>query len=200
METGLSCIRDSHWVWQCWCLPFPQTNKQKKMSASLSPRQKTPCCFQGPNQRNLLFVPSTKHPPCVYLQLSGSMVSRGRNSLQLVFCFNKGFHRQSAGADKFRPSRRRQDRVPRNHSTNTHTVYSLTCAHTQQCASLAWQAPPQQWLVFFLCNIHSALTLHKGYTVVFHHALSWYGIPQAWNCEDKDGDFVCRFLETYERN
>lgn len=93
METGVSCIRDSQWVWRC-CHSCRYTSKKEKKCLLLCHQhthKKIPCCFQGPKQRNLLFVPRTKHPRCVYLQLTSSMVSRGRNSLQSLFVLTEAF-------------------------------------------------------------------------------------------------------------
>lgn len=72
------------------CFPR-QTNKEDVCFSVTRVKKKIPCCFQDPEQRNLLFVPGTKHPQCVYIQIEGSMVSRGRHSLQLVFVLTKAF-------------------------------------------------------------------------------------------------------------
>lgn len=66
------------------------TNKMCDCFCVTETKIKYLAAFQAPKQRNLLFVPATKHPHCVYLRLTGSMVSRGRNSLQL-FVLTKAF-------------------------------------------------------------------------------------------------------------
>lgn len=100
-----------------------QTKQKKDVCFTVTKTKKIPCCFQGPEQRNLLFVLGTKHPRCVYLQLTGSMVSRGINSLQFVFVLTKAFIAKvqeltslvRQEADKRGPLEKKK------YNTNTHT-------------------------------------------------------------------------------
>lgn len=80
--------------------------------------------FQAPKQRNLLFVPSVKHPRCVYLQLTGSTVSRGRYSLQL-FVLTKAFIAKMQELTSF-DCQEGDKWGPLETTTEMHTDYSVS--------------------------------------------------------------------------
>lgn len=171
MEAGVSSIRGTECDNAGAChSPGYTVLTKKKVSASLSPRQKKkniPCCFQGPKQRNLLFVPGTKHPRCVYLHLTGSMVSRGRNSLQLVFVLTKAFIAKVQELTSLgRQEGDKRGPLETQHK-HTHSLFSHSYTHTQMTTTPSGFA-------HFLSLFHTAHNTHC--TMVYHACTLLYGV------------------------
>ena len=80
----LATIRALNGNWGYRLLSLTVTTQKECLLRCHQDKKKNSCCFQGPAQRNLPLVPGTKHPRCVYHQLTGSRLSRGTNSLQFV--------------------------------------------------------------------------------------------------------------------